>query len=255
MSPKNVVVPILAGVLLVTLMAGTASAQWERISENDHRRSAEGFRGRSVCGDIWIDYAFSATSAGIDRPQGGDCNIGNYNGGRWDSLLELISLVDCYKRSGRRGCSTVEYAYRFTPIAGGTIKVETLANGNPIGFFDVNKQTGRIVAAGGGNIVAAGGGNVVAHPHANLTGQVAASIVAAGGGNIVAAGGGNYTLQSVQEIRIGRGLYQYGAQVRGKDAPQVGMTVGTEQLVLFGNPSAQPGPAAASAEPKKDEKK
>ena len=253
MSPKNLLVKMFASALLLALTAGTASAQWERISEADHRRSAEGFRGRSVCGDIWIDYAFSATSAGIERPQGGDCNIGNYNNGNWSSLRELISLVDCYKRSGRRGCSAVEYAYRFSPMPGGNIKVETLANGNPIGFMDVNKQSGQIVAAGGGNIVAAGGGNVIAHPHANLVGQVAASIVAAGGGNIVAAGGGNYTLQSVREIRVGRGLFQYGAQVRGKDAPAVEMTVGEEKLILFGNPSAQPG--EAPAEPKKDEKK
>lgn len=240
MLNRTALVSVIVLGLSLTAMSGVASAQWERMSEDQLRAGAEQMRGRNKCSDLWIDYAFAITSAGIESPQPSDCNIGNYNRGQWNSLTELVTLVDCYKRGGRRSCDLVEYAYRTSNPSQGIKRIETLANGNPIGYFDINVSTNRIVAAGGGNIVAAGGGNIVAAGGGNLIGNDGASIVA--------AGGGNFQLMSTGSTRrIGRGLYQSGAAVRGKETPKLELKVGEEQLVLVGNPTGQPGAPAAPA--------
>jgi hypothetical protein len=233
--------PVAAALMMMVALPTEARAQWENMGEGDLQRSAEQFRGKSVCQDFWIDFATSMISAGTRRPEGNDCNIQNYNRGQWNSLKELIAFASCRSQM-RVPCHKVVLTYSagFSELNGKRVGVvTTLADGNRLGafYYDANGRvlTGdnyTLVAAGGGNMVAAGGGNMVAAGGGNLVdtmqlvGNDGASMVAAGAGNLVrqgmaslASGPGQYRLQHVGDTIAGFGIFAPGATRRGETKP------------------------------------
>jgi len=235
LSKRSLLTLPFAVLVLSLAMSGTASAQWSGESEDTHRRLAEQHRSQSKCGDLWVSYAFSRVTAG-GYASAQACNIGNYNNGQWNTLSELLTLMECYLHGGNRPCQLVEYSYRASRPADGVIRLETLANGNPIGSMDINAQSGRIIAAGGGNLVGNDGASMVAAGGGNLVGNDGASMVAAGGGNLLDQMRSSRSLMSVPQVRVGRGLYQYGATVRGKEGPQMDVKIPDLKITLFGAP-------------------
>lgn len=165
--------------VLMVVTAGTASAQWGGMSEQQLQQAAQSYRGEARCGDFWVSYAFSRVTAG-GIAMGDRCEIRNYNNGRWSSLTELINLMECYLAKGFP-CGDIELAQSFQ-AGRGYLRVISVVNGRGIGYMDIGADN-RVIGHNGGQIVAAGAGNMVAAGGGNM--------VAAGGGNMVAAGGGN----------------------------------------------------------------
>jgi len=240
--------PVAAALMMMVALPTEARAQWENMGEGDLQRSAEQFRGKSVCQDFWIDFATSMISAGTRRPEGNDCNIQNYNRGQWNSLKELIAFASCRSQM-RVPCHKVVLTYSggFSELNGKRVGVvTTFADGNRLGafYFDAEGRVlagdnytlvaagaGHMVAAGAGNMVNAGGGTMVAAGGGNLVASVDlvgndGASVAQGAGNLIRQGmaalsgrPGQYRLQHIGDTIAGFGIFAPGATRRGETKP------------------------------------
>ncbi len=174
---KNQLFIFFAAAVLIAGGAFNVKAQ-----TNPTQAQTDEWRRRGPCNDPWVSFAVSGfgyagiylaqTSNGAD----GECDISQYNGGRWNSFAELVQGMDRARRDmGSRGISWEGYK---------------IGNSRAVFLVDNSSRIlwGSLVASGGGNLISQDGGSLR---------TVIAKLVASGGGNLVASGGGNLVLKDL----------------------------------------------------------
>jgi hypothetical protein len=183
---KNLKIQLFVFSAVLVLIAGGALGA--KAQNNPTQQQTDEWRRRGTCNDPWVSMAVSSfayggiylaqTSNGAD----GECDVSQYNGGRWNSFAELVQGMD-RARADMRTKGLQWEAYKV---------------GNDKALFLVDSSNNKILL---GKLISQDGGSLISQDGGSLRTAIA-KIVAQGGGNIVAQGGGNLVLNDLKTAGI-----------------------------------------------------